>query len=383
MKKQKNYIPFNKPYISGEEQTYINDVITSGNLSGNGKYTSKCEQLLQKKYGFKKIILTTSCTTALEMSALLMDIKPGDEVIIPSFTFVSTANAFELFGAKIIFADSSEKNPNIDVSKIEALITKKTKAIVVVHYAGIACDMETLMKLVKKHKLFLVEDAANSIDAFYKNKPLGSFGHFATFSFHETKNITSGEGGMLVINDKKFEKRADIIKEKGTNRASFMLGEVEHYSWIDKGSSFMPSEITAAFLFAQINNIDKVQLKRRTLWNTYFKQLEKRQQKKTFFLPEIPVYADHNAHAFYIVCENNKSRTALQNYLKEKNISAPFHYLSLHKSHYFKKKYNGKNLINSDRYTDCLLRLPLFYELNTTEVVYICDCINNFFSSKK
>jgi dTDP-4-amino-4,6-dideoxygalactose transaminase len=255
-------IPFNKPYLTGKEMHYIYQAVYSGKISGNGLFTKKCQLFFEEKYGFKKTLLTTSCTDALEMCAILSNIKPGDEVIIPSYTFVSTALAFVREGAKIIFADSNSKNPNIDVSRIEKLISVRTKAIVVVHYAGIACDMDVVMELANKYKLLIIEDAAQAIDSYYKGKALGSIGHLAAFSFHETKNINCGEGGMLVINDQNFFRRAEIIWEKGTNRSEFFRGEVNKYQWVDTGSSFLPSEINAAYLYAQLENLDDIQTKR-------------------------------------------------------------------------------------------------------------------------
>jgi dTDP-4-amino-4,6-dideoxygalactose transaminase len=254
-------IPFNKPCFIGKELDYISQAVKSGKISGDGIFTKKCHDFFESKYGFKKVLLTTSCTDALEMAAILIEVKEGDEVIMPSYTFVSTANAFVIRGAKIVFVDSGIDNPNMDVSKIEALITPKTKAIVAVHYAGMACDMDVIMTLANKYKLFVIEDAAQSIHSFYKGKPLGSIGHFAAFSFHETKNIISGEGGMLVINDEQFIKRAEIIREKGTNRSQFFRGEINKYDWVDIGSSFLPSDIIAAFLYAQLENIEKIQKK--------------------------------------------------------------------------------------------------------------------------
>ena len=262
-------IPFNKPYLSGKELSNIEDAIKKGKISGNGYYTQLCHDFFEQKYGFKKVLLTTSCTDALEMCAILANIQKGDEVIIPSFTFVSTALAFVRQGAKIIFADSYADNPNMDASKIEALITPKTKAIVPVHYAGIACDMDKIMQLAKQYNIIIIEDAAQAIDSFYKGKPLGSIGHMAAFSFHETKNIISGEGGMIAINKERFCNRAEIIWEKGTNRAEFFRGEVNKYGWVDTGSSFLPSEITAAFLWAQIENLEKIQKKRLEHWQHY------------------------------------------------------------------------------------------------------------------
>ena len=271
-------IPFNKPYLTGKETHYIYDAVNSGKLSGNGKYTQKCQLFFEEQYSFKKVLLTTSCTDALEMCAMLANIKEGDEVIVPSFTFVSTAIAFIRQGATIVFADSYSDNPNMDASTIESLITNKTKAIVPVHYAGVACDMDKIMELATKYNLLVIEDAAQAVDSYYTGKDglkraLGSIGHLAAFSFHETKNIISGEGGMLVINDDRFINRAEIIWEKGTNRAEFFRGEVNKYGWVDTGSSFLPSEIVAAFLWAQIENLDAIQKKRKSLWNFYYQKL--------------------------------------------------------------------------------------------------------------
>ena len=272
-------IPFNKPFFTGKETVYIQDAVSSGKISGNGYYTQLCHDFFEKKYSFNKVLLTSSCTDALEMAAILIDIKPGDEVIVPSYTFVSTANAFVLRGAKIIFADSREDHPGLDEDKIEELITPKTKAIVPVHYAGVACDMDKIMAIAGKYNLFVVEDAAQAIDSYYTGKdgvrrPLGSIGHLAAFSFHETKNIISGEGGMLVVNDDQFSKRAEIIWEKGTNRSAFFKGEVDKYGWVDIGSSFLPSDITAAFLWAQLEYLDEIQDKRKVIWNTYYEGLK-------------------------------------------------------------------------------------------------------------
>lgn len=266
-------IPFNKPYLTGYETLYIEDAVKSGKISGNGLYTSKCHEYFENRYGFNKCLLTTSCTDALEMAAILCDIHFGDEVIIPSYTFVSSANAFVLRGAKIVFADSRKDHPCIDESKLEELITDKTKVIVVVHYAGIACNMDVIMQIANRYNILVVEDAAHAIDAFYKGKPLGSIGHLGCFSFHETKNIIAGEGGMLIINDKRFNTRAEIIWEKGTNRAAFWRGEVNKYGWVDIGSSFLPSEVIAAFLYAQLENLDKIQKKRKEIWQYYYTEL--------------------------------------------------------------------------------------------------------------
>jgi len=371
-------IPFNKPYLTGKEMHYMYQAVYSGKISGNGIFTQKCQRYFEQTYGFKKTLLTTSCTDALEMCAILANITSGDEVIVPSFTFVSTALAFARQGAKILFADSNPQNPNIDVTLIEKLITPKTKAIAVVHYAGIATDMDEVMWLANKYKLLVIEDAAQSINSFYKGKPLGSIGHFAAFSFHETKNINCGEGGMLAINDERFIKRAEIIWEKGTNRAGFFRGEVNKYEWMDTGSSFLPSEINAAYLYAQIENLDIIQARRRNIFETYYKGLEAWCHQNDIQLPYLPEYATNNGHMFYIVCNSLQYRTSLLDHLKINGIYAVFHYLSLHKSSYYKTLYDGKELVNSDRYTIGLLRLPLFYELTDIEVDKIIDCVKSF-----
>jgi dTDP-4-amino-4,6-dideoxygalactose transaminase len=373
-------IPFNKPYLTGKEMHYMYQAIYSGKISGNGMFTQKCHKFFEEKFGFKKVLLTTSCTDALEMCAILADLHPGDEVIIPSYTFVSTALAFVRQGAKIVFADSNSQNPNIDTSRIEELITPRTKVIVPVHYAGIACDMDPIMKLAEKYKLLVVEDAAQAIDSYYKGKPLGSIGHLAAFSFHETKNLNSGEGGMLVINDDRFIRRSEIIWEKGTNRSEFFRGEVNKYGWIDIGSSFLPSEIIAAYLYAQLENIDNIQTRRKGIWEVYFKGLETCCNQNNVKLPFVPEYATNNGHMFYLVCPSLQIRTSLIEYLKKNGIYSVFHYLSLHKSPYYQAKHDGRALINSDRYTDQLIRLPMYYELTIQEVNSIIDTVKTFFS---
>ena len=315
-------IPFNKPGLVGTESGYLEKAILSGKLAGDGYYTKACHQFFQDKYGFRKVFLTTSCTDALEMSALLIDIKEGDEVIIPSYTFVSTANAFALRGAKIVFADSNSENPNIDASTLEALINAKTKAIVLVHYAGIACNIGEISALVKKYNLYLIEDAAQAIDSFYEGKPLGSFGHLAAFSFHETKNIVSGEGGMLVINDEAFVKKAEIIREKGTNRSAFFRGEVDKYNWVAVGSSFLPSELIAAFLFAQLEAMEEIQQKRVAIWNKYYQGLKFLQDKGLIKLPSIPDYASNNGHMFYLVFDSLNHRSDFIKFLKDRDIQS-------------------------------------------------------------
>ncbi len=373
-------IPFNKPYLGGKELEYIRQAVASGKISGDGVFTKKCHAYFEQKYGFGKVLLTTSCTDALEMAAILLDIQPGDEVIVPSYTFVSTPNAFVLRGAKIVFADSLPDHPNMDVSKIEALITPKTKAIVPVHYAGHACDMDAIMAIADKHGLFVVEDAAQAIDSFYKGKALGSIGHLAAFSFHETKNIIAGEGGMLAINDERFFKRAEIIREKGTNRSQFFRGEVDKYGWVDVGSSFLPSDIIAAYLYAQLEMLDTIQTRRKQIWDTYYELFADLEAKGFIQRPKVPAYSTNNAHMFYIVCRSLEERSGLMDFLKEKKIGAVFHYLSLHKSPFYQDKHDGRELPFSDHYTDCLLRLPLFYELVTPEKMYIIEQVKAYFT---
>ena len=372
-------IAFNKPYFTGKETDYIREAVMSAKISGDGMFTKKCHEFFEKKYGFKKVLLTTSCSDALEMAAILIDIKEGDEVIVPSYTFVSTANAFVLRGAKIVFADSETGTPNIDVTKLEALITARTKAIVPVHYAGMACDMDVIMGLAGKYNLFVVEDAAQAIDSFYKGKPLGSIGHLAAFSFHETKNIISGEGGMLVINNDRFLHRAEIIREKGTNRSQFFRGEVDKYGWVDIGSSFLPSDIIAAFLYAQIENLEAIQIQRKKIWDIYYKGLKILETQGKLGLASIPSYATNNAHMFYIVCKDLVERTALIKHLKGNEIGAVFHYLSLHKSEYYKQKHDGRELPNADCFTDCLLRLPFYFELTESDQQKIINTIIEFY----
>jgi len=380
-------IPFNQPYLTGKETEYIQQAVQSGQISGNGQFTQKCQAFFEQRYGFKKVLLTTSGTHALEMAALLIHIEPGDEVIVPAYTFVSTANAFALRGAKIIFADSNAFNPNIDAENLEAYITPRTKAIVPVHYAGIACDMDKIMALAQQYQLYVIEDAAQAIDSYYigadgSKKPLGSIGHMAAFSFHETKNIISGEGGMLVINSEEFISRAEIIWEKGTNRAAFFRGEIAKYDWIAVGSSFLPSEITAAFLWAQLENLDQIQTRRTKIWNQYAQELKELEEKNLVKLPYLPPHATNNAHRFYLLCTDQEQRGALIAHLKENNIHAVFHYLSLHQSPYFQKQYQGGPLPYADYYTHCLLRPPFYYALQPEQIAYITAVIRSFYLSR-
>lgn len=377
-------IPFNKPFLTGKEAHYMYQAVYTGKLSGNGVFTKKCQKFFEDKYGFKKAIMTTSGTDALEMAAILCDVKPGDEVIVPSYTFVSSALAFVRQGARIVFADSCENNPNIDADKIEALITDKTKVIVPVHYAGVACDMDKIMDIANRHNLFVVEDAAQAIDSYYKGKPLGGIGHFGCFSFHETKNVTAGgEGGLLCVNDERFIRRAEIIWEKGTNRAEFFRGMVNKYGWVDTGSSFLPSEINSAFLWAQLESLEEIQSRRKTICDMYKKGLQELEKDKYIVLPVVPDYATNNAHMFYLICRNLDERSKLISYLKEKGIIAVFHYLSLHLSDYYRSvETHIPHLPYCDKYADCLVRLPLFFELNDDEVDYIIKNVKSFYLNK-
>lgn len=374
-------IPFNKPYLTGKETAYIEQAVASGKISGDGMFSKKCHRFFENRYGFAKCLLTTSCTDALEMAAILINIQQGDEIIMPSFTFVSTANAFVLRGAKIVFVDSREDHPGVDEDSLEKLITTKTKAIVSVHYAGVACDMHKIMKLAEKYGLYVIEDAAQAIDSYYTfpdgtAKPLGGIGHLGAFSFHETKNIIAGEGGMLVINDKNLVNRAEIIREKGTNRSAFFRGEVDKYGWVDIGSSFLPSDIIAAFLWAQLENIDNIQMRRKESWDRYWNLLSVN-SSLSFKLPSLPIYSTNNAHMFYIVLNSIIERTKVIEQCKQKNIHPVFHYISLHKSSYYKDKHDGRVLKNCDYYSDCLLRLPLYNTISEKEIEKTVSTILN------
>lgn len=375
-------IPFNQPFLTGRETDYIRQAVESGKISGNGAFTQKCQRFFEQRYGFQKVLLTTSCTDALEMAAILADVGPGDEVIVPSFTFVSSALAFVRQGARIVFADSRPDHPNLDLDQVEALITPRTKVLVVVHYAGVACDMDRAMALADKHHFLVVEDAAQAIDATYKGRPLGGIGHVGGFSFHETKNIISGEGGALVVNDDRFLRRAEIIWEKGTNRAEFFRGEVNKYGWVDTGSSFLPSEIIAAFLYAQLEQLEVIQAKRKALWGAYEEGLSGLAANGRIELPGIPGFASNNAHMFYLICGSLEERTALIAHLKQKGILAVFHYLPLHQSPFYADKHDGRDLPHACRFADGLLRIPMYYGLTLAQVDEVCEQIRRFYSSR-
>lgn len=372
-------IGFNKPHTTGLENKYLIQAVLNKKLSGNGIYTKKCHNKFNKLLNNKQNFLTTSCTDALEMTSILANIQPGDEVIMPTYTFVSTANAFILRGAKVVFVDSKEDHPGMVEDKIEEVINEKTKAIVPVHYAGVACDMDKILTIAKKHKLLVIEDAAQAIDSYYKGKPLGSIGDMGCFSFHETKNIQCGEGGLLAINDSNFSNRAEIIWEKGTNRSAFWRGEVDKYNWVDIGSSFLPSEITAAFLYAQLEQLQSIQKKRKEIWNKYNNGL-KTLKKIWVGLPNVPKYATNNAHMFYLVCRTPKERTQLIEHLKQNKINAVFHYICLHDSPFYKNKHDGREMPNAKRYEECLVRLPLWVEMVDTQVEQVVNKVLDFYN---
>jgi dTDP-4-amino-4,6-dideoxygalactose transaminase len=368
-------VPFNKPHIAGNELLYIRDAVSAGKISGDGKYSKLVHEWFEANYGFKKTLLTTSCTDALEMCALLLNIQPGDEVIMPAYTFVSTANPFFLRGARIIFADSYSDHPNIDPKSISELINERTKAVVVVHYAGVACDMDAILKIVEPLNIAVVEDAAQAINADYKGVALGGIGRLGTLSFHETKNIVCGEGGLLMLNVEADIKRAEVIREKGTNRSAFFRGEINKYGWVDVGSSFLPSDILAAYLYAQLERKDLIQEKRTQLWRRYNSNLQITAEQGYFELPNVPTYAGHNSHIFYIVCRTVEERSNLIEFLKSHGVYAAFHYQSLHLSEFFIDQHDGRPLKNSQRFTDALVRLPLYHELALSQVDQICDLI--------
>lgn len=381
-KQQSIVIPFNKPYLEGRELGYIRNAIATGKISGDGAFTKKCHSFFESRYGFGRALLTTSCTDALEMTALLLNIREGDEVIVPAFTFVSTANAFALRGAKLVFADSLPDHPNIDPQQIRALVTPRTKAICVVHYAGMACDMDKILEIAASIGAIVVEDAAQAVDSYYKGRPLGSFGTFSAFSFHETKNVICGEGGLIVINDPEYVPRAEVVREKGTNRSAFFRGEIDKYGWVDVGSSFLPSDMLAAYLWGQLECLDDIQQRRKAISARYRDRLEVLAKVGFIQLPNLPCHATDNGHMFYIVCRNLAERTDLIAALRSNGILATFHYLSLHSSPYFTERHDGRALPNSDRFTDCLLRLPLYYELSNEQVDFICCCIEAFFQTR-
>lgn len=370
------HIFFNRPHIAGKEAENVEHVLTGRKFSGDGVFTRTCELFFEQKFGFGKTLLTTSCTDALEMAALLLNIAPGDEVIMPSYTFVSTANAFALRGAKIVFADSCANHPNMDVALVEQLVTPQTKAIVAVHYGGIGCDMEALNAIARKYGIHVIEDAAHAFAATHNGSYLGSLGSIGTMSFHETKNVTCGEGGLIAVNDESFRKRAEIIREKGTNRKAFSRGETDHYSWVDLGSSFLPSEFSAAVLSAQLDKAEAITSKRVQLWLRYHEQLKPLAAAGFIDIQEV---VTSNGHLYYIVCRSLEERSELTKFLSANGIDAVFHYLSLHSSPYFEKQHDGRALPSSDRFMYCLLRLPMYYDLEIADVDRVCETIGKFY----
>ncbi|RFP66906.1 dTDP-4-amino-4,6-dideoxygalactose transaminase [Hymenobacter lapidiphilus] len=376
-----DFIPFNRPHLAGPELEYIRQAAASGKLSGNGMFTQRCQQFFEQDYGIPKVLLTTSGTDALEMAALLLNLQPGDEVIVPSYTFTSTANAFVLRGARIVFADSLSDHPNLDVARLEALITPRTRVIVPVHYGGQPCNMVALLSLARQYKLWVVEDAAQAIEARFLNRPLGTFGHLAAFSFHETKNLSAGEGGMLAINDADLATRAEIIWEKGTNRAAFARGESARYEWVDIGSSFLPSELNAAYLWAQVEARTIIQQQRQQLWETYAKALAPLAAAGAFgLLPALPD-SQPNWHIFALLCNSQTERDDLLAHLREQHILAVFHYLPLHRSPYYTPRHDGRPLPHADRFGQTLVRLPLYHELQPEQQERIIEAIRTFYEA--
>lgn len=373
-------IPFNRAFIAGRELYYIAQAVANGELKGDGPFTRKCSEWIESRFGIQKALLTHSCTGALEMAAILLDLKPGDEVIMPSYTFTSTANAFLLRGAKPIFVDIRPDTLNIDENKIEEKISPSTKAICVVHYAGVSCDMDQIMDIAARHNLYVIEDAAHAIMAKYNDAPLGSIGHMATFSFHETKNYNCGEGGALLINDSAFAERAEIIREKGTNRSQFFRGEVDKYSWVDTGSSFLPSEIIAAFLYGQLEHADRINEERLAIWNAYYSKLAPLASKGLLKLPIVPGKCTHNAHLFYLLLNSDAEQEQLLAHLRENGIGAVFHYIPLHTAPMGRALgYKAGDLPISESTSRRIVRLPLFCGMTDFEVDYIIDCIHSFF----
>ena len=373
-------IPFNKPPFLGTEFDYIKEAVNNQKICGDGAFTKKCNEWLENKTGAAKALLTTSCTHSLEMAALLLDIKPGDEVIMPSFTFVSTADAFVLRGAKIIFTDIRPDTMNIDEKLIEQAITPKTKAVVPVHYAGVGCEMDTITDIAKKHGIKVVEDAAQGVMSEYKGRALGSIGDYGCYSFHETKNYSMGEGGALLIKDEGDVEAAEIIREKGTNRSRFLRGQIDKYTWVQAGSSYLPSDMNAAYLWAQLQEADKINNDRLASWDKYYKGFEELEQKGYVTRPYIPAECKHNAHMFYLKTENLETRTKLISYLKENGILAAFHYVPLHSAPAGQK---FGEFCGEDRYTtkesDRLVRLPMYYGLRDEEVEYVIEKVNAFY----
>ncbi len=374
-------IPFNKPFIIGKELYYIAQSVLNGQISGDGPYTKLCQQLLENTFAIQRVLLTTSCTSALEMAAILCNIQPGDEVILPSYTFVSTANAFYLRGAKLVFVDIRPDTLNLDENLIEPAITTRTKAIVPVHYAGVGCEMESINSIARKHGLFVIEDAAQGVNAKYKDSFLGTLGNLGTYSFHETKNFICGEGGALVINNKEFIERAEIIREKGTNRSKFFRGQVDKYTWVDMGSSYVPSDILAAFLYGQLENMEKINRQRKFIYKTYYELLLPLAEHGLLRLPVIPEGCDSNYHMFYLLLKDHDTRMSLIEHLKKQGILAVFHYVPLHTSPIGQTMgYSDGMLPVTEYISERLLRLPFYFELQEMDIRTVVSEIFCFFN---
>lgn len=376
-------ISFNVPPYIGNELEYVKDAVDSKKICGDGKYTKMCSQWLERRFNSPKALITTSCTHSLEMAAILCDIKEGDEVIMPSFTFVSTAGAFVLRGAKIVFVDIRPDTMNIDENLIDKAITDKTRAIVPVHYGGVSCEMEEILKIAQKYNLFIIEDAAQAVMSTYRGKALGTLGHFGCFSFHETKNYSMGEGGAILIQKEEYIERAEIVREKGTNRNNFLRGEIDKYTWVDIGSSYLASELNAAYLYAQLEQADLINSNRIKLWNNYYEGLKELEVERYIDLPFVPDGLKHNAHMFYIKVKDLVERNRLIKYLKENEVSAAFHYIPLHTSPagQIYGRFNGKDVYTSKE-SERLLRLPMHYGLGATQIQYVIDLIKKFYMKK-
>jgi dTDP-4-amino-4,6-dideoxygalactose transaminase len=374
-------VPFNIPPVTGRETAYISQALTNQKLSGDGEFTGRCHQWFQEKFKCRKALLTTSCTHALEMGAILAGIEAGDEVIMPSYTFVSTANAFVLRGAKIVFVDIRPDTMNMDEKLIEGAITDRTRAIVPVHYAGVACEMDTIMKIAARYNLPVIEDAAQGMMGRYRGKPLGTIGDLGCYSFHDTKNYTCGEGGVMIINDGRFCQRAEFIREKGTDRGRFLRGEVDKYSWVDMGSSYLPSELNAAFLYAQLEEADRINEDRLKSWNLYFAGLKPLADRGQLELPHVPAECLHNGSIFYVKVRDLQERSRLISFLKENGVAAAFHYVPLHSSEAGKRfgRFHGQDS-HTTRESDRLLRLPLYYGLAQDQVNYVVQLVRSFFA---
>ena len=376
------YIPFNKPYLAGKELYYIAQSVLSGHTSGDGAFSKKCQKLFEDTFSAQKVLLTTSCTSALEMAALLCDVQAGDEVIFPSYTFVSTVNAFVLRGVKPVFVDIRADTKNINENLIEAAINARTKAIVPVHYAGVSCEMDAINQLAKNYGLYVIEDAAQGVNAKYKNQYLGTLGDLGTYSFHETKNFICGEGGALVINKAKFSERAEIIREKGTNRSQFFRGQVDKYTWVDVGSSYLPSDLLAAFLYGQLEHLNEINQRREFIYTSYYNALKPLADDGLIELPVIPAHCDSNYHMFYILLKDVQQRTDLISHLKQQNIHAVFHYVPLHSSPMGEQfGYKSGMLPVTESVSERLLRLPFYYELSTDDIDCITHAIYNFMTA--